>query len=74
MTATHHTEAHRHTHSTTGNTTPIVASQVPSVPRQWPVRAGIALAALTLAVVSFAYGSNDDTSRAPNITSTLSAR
>ena len=74
MTATHHPETHAHSHMPSGNLAPLTASQVPSVPRHWVLRAGITLAAVALAVVSLAYGSNDDASRASTITSTLSAR
>lgn len=74
MTATHHTEAHGHSHLTGGDTARLTASQVPSVPRHWVLRAGITLAAVALAVVSLAYGSNDDTSRAPSISVSASSK
>lgn len=74
MTATHHTEAHGHPDLHRGSVVPLVASQVPSVPRHWVLRVGITVAAVALAVVSLAYGSNDDTSRATVVSSAVSAR
>lgn len=74
MTATHHTEAHGHSHLTGGVQRPLVASQVPMVPRHWGLRLGIAVAAVALAVISFAYGSNDDATRGVLVTSSAPAR
>ncbi len=74
MTTIQHPETHRHSHSVGATRAPLTASQVPSVPRHWVLRAGITLAALALAVVSLAYGSNDDTSRARPGVSSVSAR
>ena len=74
MTATHHTEAQGHSHLVDGVQRPLVASQVPLVPRHWGLRVGIALAAVALVVVSFAYGSNDDAARGVSVTSSAPAR
>lgn len=74
MTTTHHTEAHGHSHPFGDPQKPLRASQVPSVPRHWVLRAGITVAAVVLAVVSLAFGSNDDTSHAPSIVSSVVAR
>lgn len=74
MTATHHTEAHGHSHLTMGPTAPLVASQVPSVPRHWALRVGITAAAVALAAMSLAYGSNADASRSGTNHSSVVAR
>ena len=62
MSTTHHTDTHRHSHPLDAAESPLRASQALPVPRHWTLRAGIAVAAVVLAAVSLAYGSNDDAS------------